>query len=110
MSINAASDLYYKITPNAEGYILVKNTGKNLLSITKLRTTGANGESTITAANVSELLAYANAFDTLEEVAGSTESGEVQIENPEVNELGSGSIAWDWLEKIFKGIRDLLRP
>ena len=110
LNIEAASDLYYKITPNAYGYILVKNTGDCLLSITKLRTTGANGESTITAANVSELLAYANAFDTLEEVAGSTESGEVQIENPEVNELGSGSIAWDWLEKIFKGIRDLLRP
>lgn len=110
LDIVAASDLYYKITPNAEGYILVQNTGNCLLSITKLRTTGANGESKITAANVSELLAYANAFDTLEEVAGSTESGEVQIENPEVNELGSGSIAWDWLEKIFKGIRDLLRP
>lgn len=110
LRIHAASDLYYKITPNAEGYILVQNTGDSLLSITKLRTAGANGESRITAANVSELLAYANAFDTLEEVADSTEPGEVQIESPEVNELGNGSIAWDWLEKIFKGIRDLLRP
>ena len=110
LEINAASDLYYKVTPNAQGYILVKNTGDKLLSVTKLRTTNGNEQAGITTANVDDLLAYANTFDTLEEITYSTQPGEVEIENPEVNELGDGSIVRDWLEKIFKGIRDLLRP
>lgn len=110
LPVNAASDLYYQVTPNANGYILVKNTGENLLSVTKLRTTNGNEQAGITTANVDDLLAYANTFDTLEEITYSTQPGEVEIENPEVNELGDGSIVRDWLEKIFKGIRDLLRP
>ena len=110
LPVNAASDLYYQVTPNADGYILVKNTGENLLSVTKLRTTNGNEQAGITTANVDDLLAYANTFDTLEEITYSTQPGEVEIENPEVNELGDGSIVRDWLEKIFKGIRDLLRP
>ena len=110
LPVNAASDLYYQVTPNANGYILVKNTGENLLSVTKLRTTNGKEQASITTANVDDLLAYANTFDTLEEITYSTQPGEVEIENPEVNELGDGSIVRDWLEKIFKGIRDLLRP
>ena len=110
LPVNAASDLYYQVTPNADGYILVKNTGENLLSVTKLRTTNGKEQASITTANVDDLLAYANTFDTLEEITYSTQPGEVEIENPEVNELGDGSIVRDWLEKIFKGIRDLLRP
>lgn len=110
LPVNAASDLYYQVTPNADGYILVKNTGENLLSVTKLRTTNGNEQAGITTDNVDDLLAYANTFDTLEEITYSTQPGEVEIENPEVNELGDGSIVRDWLEKIFKGIRDLLRP
>ena len=60
LPVNAASDLYYQVTPNANGYILVKNTGENLLSVTKLRTTNGNEQAGITTANVDDLLAYAN--------------------------------------------------
>ena len=109
-AVSRISRTDWKEAPNADGYILVKNTGENLLSVTKLRTTNGKEQASITTANVDDLLAYANTFDTLEEITYSTQPGEVEIENPEVNELGDGSIVRDWLEKIFKGIRDLLRP
>lgn len=107
LDIGAASDLYYKITPAADGTVQIKNTGAKLLSITKVRTTAGG---TVTAANADELVAYANAFDTLPVVEYGAGTVDVEIENPEIQELGDGSIAWGWLEKIFKGIRDLLRP
>ncbi len=40
-TIGHASDLYYKVTPT-NGYITIKNTGDNLLSVTKIRSAGEN--------------------------------------------------------------------
>ncbi|MCD7864684.1 MAG: VWA domain-containing protein [Clostridiales bacterium] len=91
IEINAASDLYYEITPNSNGYIMVKNTGTNLLSITKLRTTTttASASDGISTASLDELVAYANSFSLLstvsytddavteEELEGNTETGDV---------------------------------
>ena len=54
--------------------------------------------------------AYADTFDSLEVVEYPTDLGDVEIENPDVQELGDGSVAWEWLQKIFRGIWDLLRP
>lgn len=83
--IKAASDLYYNVTPNSNGIILVKNTGDNLLSITKLRTTGitASGSGLMSLRSV-ELLSYADEFDSLPVVAYSNEavSEEPDAENP----------------------------
>lgn len=83
--INAASDLYYNVTPNSNGIILVKNTGDKLLSITKLRTTGitASGSGLMSLRSV-ELLSYADEFDSLPVVAYSNEavSEEPDAENP----------------------------
>ena len=91
---------------------MVKNNGENLLSITKLRTTSDSEDENagIVGASVSELLAYADTFDSLEVVEYPTDLGDVEIENPDVQELGDGSVAWEWLQKIFRGIWDLLRP
>ncbi|MCF2567750.1 hypothetical protein I6E09_00895 [Mediterraneibacter glycyrrhizinilyticus] len=41
LPISHSTDLYYKVTPNSDGTIVVTNAGNNLLSITKLRTTGS---------------------------------------------------------------------
>ncbi|MDO4943369.1 MAG: vWA domain-containing protein [Lachnospiraceae bacterium] len=51
-TIGHTSDLYYTVTPS-DGKIVVKNTGDNLLSITKLRTAGS-GESGISTQSISE--------------------------------------------------------
>lgn len=112
IEICGSCDMYYEVTPSADGIVMVKNTGKNLLSITKLRTTSDSEDESagIVGASVSELLAYADTFDSLEVVEYPTDLGDVEIENPDVQELGDGSVAWEWLQKIFRGIWDLLRP
>lgn len=112
IGICGSCDMYYKVTPSADGIVMVRNTGANLLSITKLRTTSDSEDESagIVCASVSELLAYADTFDSLEVVEYPTDLGDVEIENPDVQELGDGSVAWEWLQKIFRGIWDLLRP
>lgn len=112
IGICGSCDMYYKVTPSADGIVMVRNTGANLLSITKLRTTSDSEDESacIVGASVSELLAYADTFDSLEVVEYPTDLGDVEIENPDVQELGDGSVAWEWLQKIFRGIWDLLRP
>lgn len=40
-TIKHTADLYYKVTPNSEGKIVVTNSGEKILSITKLRTAGS---------------------------------------------------------------------
>lgn len=112
IGICGSCDMYYEVTPSADGIVMVKNTGKNLLSITKLRTTSDSEDENagFVGASVSELLAYADTFDSLEVVEYPTDLGDVEIENPDVQELGDGSVAWEWLQKIFRGIWDLLRP
>lgn len=112
IGICGSCDMYYEVTPAADGIVMVKNNGENLLSITKLRTTSDSEDENagIVGASVSELLAYADTFDSLEVVEYPTDLGDVEIENPDVQELGDGSVAWEWLQKIFRGIWDLLRP
>lgn len=112
IKICGSCDMYYEVTPSADGIVMVRNTGENLLSITKLRTTSDSEDenASIVGASVSELLAYADTFDSLEVVEYPTDLGDVEIENPDVQELGDGSVAWEWLQKIFRGIWDLLRP
>lgn len=112
IEIWGSCDMYYEVTPSADGIVMVRNTGENLLSITKLRTTSDSEDENadIVGASVSELLAYADTFDSLEVVEYPTDLGDVEIENPDVQELGDGSVAWEWLQKIFRGIWDLLRP
>lgn len=112
IEICGSCDMYYEVMPSADGIVMVKNNGENLLSITKLRTTSDSEDESacIVGASVSELLAYADTFDSLEVVEYPTDLGDVEIENPDVQELGDGSVAWEWLQKIFRGIWDLLRP
>lgn len=40
-TINHTTDLYYKVTPNTDGTITITNTSGALLSVTKIRTSGA---------------------------------------------------------------------
>ena len=90
--ITSATDMYYEITPTDAGYVVVKNTGDKLISITKLRITGVAGTDTqdIEVQVTPELMSYAASFSSLpymDEVENPDENiGDVTIENPEVPE------------------------
>lgn len=90
--ITSATDMYYEITPTDEGYVVIKNTGDKLISITKLRVTGVANTDTqdIELQVTPELMSYAAGFSSLpyvDEVEDPDENtGDVDIENPEVPE------------------------
>ena len=113
LDIGHSTDLYYEITPTSGGLFVIKNTGGNLLSITKLRTTGAT---TVGEASVEALLSYANTMDTLPEVPygnegsdGSEDGGNVDIENPDQGQEtpSQGNSFLDIVKDIFESIWNL---
>ena len=112
LTINHSTDLYYEVTPNADGLIVITNTGDSLLSITKLRTT-ANSE--VGEMDLASLMSYMAKMDTLPEVpyedempGGSEESGNVDIENPDQDQSqetpNQGNAFLDILKDIFESI------
>lgn len=76
LTISHSTDLYYKVTPNSDGTIVVKNTGESLLSITKLRTTGSG-----TAG-----LAVLSEDEALNAVAGFKAAGYVDYDSQGIGE------------------------
>lgn len=65
-NINSANDLYYSITPDEHGNVVIKNTGAGLLSITKVRiTTKSSSANTYSLRVTPDAMSYANTFDSL---------------------------------------------
>lgn len=134
VNIGHATDLYYEITPDNEGNIVVKNVGDNLLSITKLRTAGS-GESGVAALSADEAVDVARTFMTANyvsymAVAASDEElteqdtpvvtepeetiaeepGEVIIENPQESEAEQEqpiSVNNSWIRNLFSSFKGL---
>lgn len=120
-AINSASDLYYKITPKTVtteegdvGYIYVKNTGDNMLAITKLRMTDSeeiDTQNLFRIADMPALMSYIADFDSLpveepsdsddavitvpddteDQTDDSNQTGDVVIENPDDGQQSGGS-------------------
>lgn len=100
LDINSANDLYYVVNPDANGNVMIKNTGANLLSITKVRITTKS--SAVSTSNYSlratpALMSYAQDFDSLTVVEDSEETtdtdndtaldeDDIEIENPSEEE------------------------
>lgn len=132
--IKHASDLYYEVIADSTGNVVIKNTGANLLSVTKLRlannvaVTGITTEAAVNAVNTFSLrnvVAYDASGVTDEELAepetpSESESeitdeseeetpGEVVIENPEESETPAEetSDAQNWLDKLITGVKKL---
>ena len=59
INLSSAADLYYEITPNEDGNVVIENMTDNLLSITKVRITSKNA-TTIKNSLIStpELMSY----------------------------------------------------
>lgn len=98
--INAASDLYYKITPYTEisedgssqiNYFYIKNDGQNLLSITKIKTTG---EVDFAPVSLEDVISHANTFaalpvvDYTDEIVDDDQSEAIEPSNPSDSEAG----------------------
>ena len=80
--ISSASDLYYPVTANGGGLIMIKNVEDSLLSVTKLKTTSSTG---LTSFSLADAIAYANEFDSLPVVdytAAPSDEGELDTEEP----------------------------
>ena len=66
LNINSAADLYYEITPDANGNVVIKNTGNKLLSVTKVRLTTSNSSTTsYSLKSTPELMSYVDSFSKL---------------------------------------------
>ena len=136
-TIGHASDLYYKVTPDSNGYVTIKNNGDNLLAVTKLRTAGSgvvtenlDAEEAVQAYNTFSLLdvvSYDASSVTEDELTGNVsedssetvteEPGDVEIDNPEDydNEETqepeepeeSAPTSGSWLDNLFNSIKNL---
>lgn len=127
ITISSASDLYYQVTANEQGFVVVQNTGDNLLAITKVKTSGT-GE--LVSFSLADMLSYANEFDSLNVVdytqepededqtvtepsePSDTEDGDVVIENPtetpdQADEVQQENPITTWFNKLFNGIKNL---
>lgn len=125
--IGSASDLYYEVTANEAGYVLVENTGDNLLAITKVKTSGT-GE--LVSFSLADMLSYANEFDSLNVVdytqepsdedqtvtepsdPSDTEEDDVVIENPsdtpdQDDAQQQENPITTWFNKLISGINNL---
>lgn len=118
VNIGAASDLYYAITPSSEGMIEIKNTGANLLSITKLRRTGDAPDAEVFGLlRVSDAVAYANSFESLSNIS----DGDSTVTEPETPEISKPDrpehnkpqqkpgYHKDWFKNLFHGFGDWFR-
>lgn len=83
--VKATSDLYYKLVPNEDGLIVIKNTGDHLLSITKLKTCSGDNDA-VEEVNVAMLMAYVDEFDSLEVVDFEKEPGDEQVPDVDIKD------------------------
>lgn len=122
LTINASSDLFYEISPNEDGLIIIKNTTDNLLAVTKIKLAGTG---VIGQVNVASVLTYADTFNSLpvidweleseenapevddkEDTTPEDNSGDVEIENPEPEtEMKEAAL----LRQLMKQILGLFR-
>ena len=89
INLSSAADLYYEITPNEDGNVVIENMTDNLLSITKVRITSKNA-TTIKNSLIStpELMSYVEKFDSLSVKQDNNKDDsigkdDIDIENPE---------------------------
>lgn len=109
--VKHSSDLYYEVVPNEDGLILIRNTGDNLLSITKLKMCG---EASVETPDTVMLLAYADTFDTLEvadtekEPADENVPGTDSKDDPAEQEKPVQTIS-QFIKQIFESLRGWFR-
>ena len=127
--IHTASDLYYPVTVNDGGFVMIENDAEstNMLAVTKIKTSGSAEFASYTLADA---LVYANAFealpvvdytespsdgnvtDTEEPAQPSDEEGDVVIENPDETpdqeeQPEQNNPIRNWFDSLVNGILNL---
>ena len=89
INLSSAADLYYELTPNEDGNVVIENMTDNLLSITKVRITSKNATSIKNSLiSTPELMSYVEKFDSLSVKQDNNKDDslgkdDIDIENPE---------------------------
>lgn len=97
--VNSATDMYYEIIPDANGNVVIYNSGEAMIAVTKIRVTGVADTQNFTLMTTPALMSYVNSFDSLayteETIEPGTGEGDVDIETPSEPETpadpGTGS-------------------
>lgn len=126
IEITSATDMYFTITPTSSGHVVIQNSGENLVSITKIRTTNMQGdtaeaqalnfvvdENTLAYTQEFSVMAL-NAYDnTLTEEPDETEETvdiDVDISNPEPDnnpDIAQANSVADLIQSIISGLKSL---
>lgn len=93
ITVNSATDMYYEITPDGDGNVVIYNSGEAMIAVTKIRVTGVADTQNFTLMTTPALMSYVNSFDSLayteETIEPGTGEGDVDIDNPSVPETPS---------------------
>ena len=83
-AIEHSTDLFYKVMSDANGNVVIENSGDKLLSLTKIKliVNDADEEAEIAAVTVDEMIAVVNEFDALPVMAYSLAAAPAEPEAP----------------------------
>lgn len=93
IAVNSATDMYYEITPDENGNIMIYNSGEAIIAVTKVRVTGVDDPQNFALMTTPALMSYVGSFDSLsyteETIEPGNGEGDVDINNPSVPETPS---------------------
>lgn len=96
--VNSAVDMYYNVTPNADGYVVIENTGNVLISVTNVKLSGASAAEAAALSVDDGLLTYMASFNTLEVTESTPVDPEPTPEPPVENNTVSAIIHAIWAQ------------
>lgn len=65
-NVQSYIDMYYEVTPNTDGYVVIENTGDSLISVTNVKVSGTADDAAATLSVDDGLLTYMASFNSLE--------------------------------------------
>lgn len=65
-NVQSYIDMYYEVTPNTDGYVVIENTGNSLISVTNVKVSGTADGAAATLSVDDGLLTYMASFNSLE--------------------------------------------
>lgn len=96
-NISSNVDMYYAVTPTADGYVVITNTGSALISVTNVKLSGtAEGAGTFSVDD--GLLAYMASFDSLEVTEPTPDEPDPIPDTPVQNDSISAIIHAIWAQ------------
>ncbi|MBP3412377.1 MAG: putative Ig domain-containing protein, partial [Oscillospiraceae bacterium] len=83
VTVDHSTDLFYQVTPDANGYVIIQNEGPGILSVTKVKfiVSDADTETGIAEASIDELLLASEEFDVLPVAAYSLRASAPETED-----------------------------